>query len=182
MGTNGHFSACPVSPRASPLLLPTGPGAPFQLSLNSVPELCCRCSRLWVYLPDGSQTYPVNSLPPGPLGSYGSASLTDFGLTLLPSFQFCFWPGFLLLLMGLPGWTLDMVHCLPYQGLPMHPVTSSWSYLQKKTHFGTCLVFLHRRSSVPLIQGLKEKVNSLITIFKGSLHCLPSRYRSTPGV
>lgn len=43
------------------------------------------------------------------------------------------------------------------------------------------LVFLHGRGSAPLIQGLKEKVNSLINLFKGSLSCLPSRYGSTPG-
>ena len=160
-----------------------GPRAPFQLSLNSLPELCCRCSRLWSYLPDGPQTYPVDSLPPGwdgTLGSYGSVSLTDFGLTLLLSLEFCFWTGLLLLLAGLPGWTLDLVHCLPCQGLPMHPVTSSWSYLQKKTLWDM-LGFLHGRGSAPLIQGLKEKVNSLINLFKGSLSCLPSRYGSSLG-
>lgn len=124
-----------------------GPGAIFHLRLNSLPELCCRCSRFWSYLPDGPQSYPVDSLLPGwdgPLGSYGSVSLMDFGLTLLPSLQSCFWPSLFFPLMGLPGWTLHLVRCLPCQGLPVHPVTRVPSE-KEKTHSGTCLVFTQKK-------------------------------------
>lgn len=57
-----------------------------------------------------------------------------FALTLLSSLQSHFWPGLVPLLTGTPGGTMDLVHCLPCEGLPKHPVTRSWSHLQRKNN------------------------------------------------
>lgn len=56
---------------------------------------------------------------------------------------------------------------------------SGSTFRKRKDMLWDMLGFLHRRILVPLIQGLKEKVNSLISLFKGSLSFLPSRYGST---
>lgn len=70
----------------------------------------------------------------GPIGSYNSICLTGFGLLFVPLLQSCLWPGLIQLLTGTPGWTMDQVHCLPFQGLPKLPVTRSWSYLYRKSN------------------------------------------------
>lgn len=112
----------------------------------------------------------------GPIGSYNSICLTGFGLLFVPLLQSSLWPGLIQLLTGTPGWTMDQVHCLPFQGLPKLPVTRSWSYLHRKSNtLGYAEVFFQSKGSASLIQGLKEKVNSSISLFDDSVVCPPGK-------
>lgn len=120
----------------------------------------------------------------GPIGSYNSICLTGFGLLFVPLLQSSLWPGLIQLLTGTPGWTMDQVHCLPFQGLPKLPVTRSWSYLHRKSNtlWDMLKFFFQSKGSASLIQGLKEKVNSSISLFKGWFGCLSTRQGSSVGM
>lgn len=143
-GCQGHedtsrpFNPCLVSPGAFHLFLPIGPGPISAQTWTLSPCLSCVIgvpgsgSTSWSDLRYMLQVVCCPLGRDGPLGSCG-------GMASLPGrfspccLQSIFWPGLLLFQMVLPRWTLDLVHHLPFYGLLMHLVISTWLYLQQKT-------------------------------------------------
>lgn len=162
--------------------------APLWLSLYFLPELSCRCSHLWSYLPAGPQIYPIDRYLSSWMGWGPLVHTILSAWQVLDSYSCLFFSP----VCGLVSFSSWQEHldgpwirfiachfrgCQSCLWLEVGP-----TFTERATHWDMLKFFFQSKGSASLIQGLKEKVNSSISLFKGWFGCLSTRQGSSVGV